>query len=139
MPITVIAGLRPKPLRHRTGPDFGHPVQHTGVGAHPLGREIGVIQSGRVGFVQARHRHVAVVVVQAGQQPHQHAQCVGNHAAPDAGVQPVVQRCHLDHAVDDPAQRYRQRRNVDASVVRVGDDDDVGGQRVAVGGKQPAQ
>jgi len=89
--------------------------------------------------VQAGHRHIAVVVVEAGEQAHQHAQRVGNHTAPDAGVQPMVERGNLDHAVGQAAQRNRQRRCVGAPVVRVGDDDHVGGQRVAVGGEQPDQ
>ncbi len=89
--------------------------------------------------MQAGHGHVAVVVVQAGQQPHQHTHRVGKHATPDAGMQTMVQGGDLDHAVDQPAQRNRQRRDFGAPIVRVGDDDHVGGQRVAVGGEQPAQ
>ncbi len=89
--------------------------------------------------MQAGHRDVAVVVVQACQQPHQGAQRVGDHPAPQAGVQPVVECRDLDHAVDQAPQRNRQRRNIGAPVVRVGDDDHVGGERIAVGGQQPAQ
>lgn len=51
----------------------------------------------------------------------------------------MVERGDLDHAVDQTPQRHRQRRGVGAPVVRVGDDDHVGGQRVAVGRKQSGE
>jgi hypothetical protein len=41
--------------------------------------------------VQAGHGHVAIVVVQPGQQPHQHRERVGHHTAPQPGMQTVVQ------------------------------------------------
>ena len=89
--------------------------------------------------MQTGHRDVAVVVVQAGQQPHQHHQRVGNHTAPQAGVQAVVEGGDLDHAVGQPAQRYRQRGDLGAPVVRIGDDDHIGGQHVTMRGQQTAQ
>ncbi len=51
----------------------------------------------------------------------------------------MVEGCHLDHTVGHPAQRHRQRRNLGAPIVRVGDDDHVGRQRVTMGGQQSAQ
>ena len=89
--------------------------------------------------MQPGDRDVAVIVVQAGQQAHQNRQRVGHHAAPHPRVQAVVERGDLDHAVRESAKRHGQRRDVGAPVVRVGDDDDVGGQQVAVRGQQPRQ
>ncbi|PQM47701.1 hypothetical protein C1Y40_02088 [Mycobacterium talmoniae] len=54
-------------------------------------------------------------------------------------MQPVIQGGDFHDTVGQPAQRHRQRRHVDAPVVRVGDDDHVGGQLVAVGGQQRTQ
>ena len=128
--------LGPHALGHRARADLADPVEQSRLGAHPLRSAVDV---GGTRFVQAVHRDVAVVVVQAGQQPHQDAQRVGHHAAPQPGVQAVVEGGDLDHAVGQPAQRHRQRRDLGGPVVRVGDHDDVGGQLVPVGGQQPAQ
>ena len=108
MPMTVIAGLAHSRCRHRAGADLGDAVEQPGLLAHPLRR---IVDVGRGALVQARHRDVAVVVVQAGQQPHQHAQRVGHHAAPHPRVQAVVERGDLDDAVGQAAQRHRQRRH----------------------------
>ena len=136
MPMTVIAGLAQSRCGTEPEPISDDAVEQAGLGAHPLGR---VLHVGGGALVQTGHRDVAVVVVQAGQQPHQHAQRVGHHAAPQPGVQAVVERGDLDDAVGQAAQRHRQRRDLGAPVVRVGDHDHVGGQRVAVGGQQSAQ
>jgi hypothetical protein len=100
---------------------------------YPVG---GVVDVGGRALVQARDRDVALVVVQGGQQAHQRAQRVGHHATPHPGVQPVVERRNLDDAVGQPAQGHRQRRDLGAPVVRVGDHDHVGGQQVPVRGEQ---
>ena len=50
------------------------------------------------------------VVVQRREQPAQGRERVGDHAAPHAGVDGVVERADLDDAVDQPAQRGRSAR-----------------------------
>ena len=51
----------------------------------------------------------------------------------------MIERGHLDDAVRQAAQRHRERRDLGAPVVGVGDHDDVGGEQVPVLGEQRAQ
>ena len=134
--MTVIAGL----AQSRCGTD-PEPISDTPSSSPDCARtrSCGIVDVGGGRLVQTLDRDIAVVVVQRRQQPHQHAQRVGHHTTPQTRVQAVVQRRDLHHAVGKPAQRHRQRGHVGAPVVRVGDDDDVGGQRFLVGGQQSAQ
>ncbi len=106
-----------------------HPVEQPGVCADPLG---GVVDVRCGGFVQARDRDVAVIVVQAGEHPHQDAERVRHHSSPHPRMKTVVEGGDLDHTVRQAAQRHGQGRHVGAPVVRIRDDDDVGGQQVMV-------
>ena len=54
-------------------------------------------------------------------------------------MQAVIQGGHFDDTVGQPAQRHRERRDLGAPVVRVGDDDHIGRQCVTVGSQQTAQ
>lgn len=76
-----------------------HPVEQSRLGANPLRSAVDIGSSRRV---QALHRNVAVVVVQAGEQSYQDAERVGHHAAPEPRVQAVIQSRDLDHAVGQP-------------------------------------
>ena len=89
--------------------------------------------------MQAGHRDVAVVVVQAGQQPNQRAEGIWHHPAPHPRMQAVIERGDLDDAIGQAPQRHRERRRLRAPVVRVGDDDHVGGEQVTVGPQQGSQ
>ena len=76
MPMTVIAGwptAAAPPTRSRSPTPSSRPDS-------ARTRSGGIVDLGRGAFVQTVDGDVAVIVVQAGQQPHQHAHGVGHHA-----------------------------------------------------------
>ena len=89
--------------------------------------------------MQALDRDVAVVVVQGGQQPAQPGQRVADGTAEHPRVHRSVQQSHVDDQVDQTAQAGGEGGHVHGGVGGVGDDDDVGPQRVAVLGEQVHQ
>jgi hypothetical protein len=89
--------------------------------------------------VETGYGDVAGLVVQRGEQPAQGGERVGHRPAVQAGVHGALEHPHLDEQVDQPAQAGREGRHVDGGVRRVGDDDDVGAQQVAVLGEQRRQ
>ena len=105
------------------------PGQHPGVAA-----ERGLVDVRRVGRAvdEAGDGDVAVLVVQTGERAAQRGEGVADRSAEHAGVHGALQHRHLDDDVHQPAQAGREGGHVDGRVGRVGDDDDVAGQRVAV-------
>ena len=97
----------PEPLDGRAGADELDARRDAGLGAQPLVR---VVHVGRRAGVQPGDDDVALVVVQAGEQPAQRHQGVGHQPAPHAGVHGVGQRAHPDVDADEAAQAGGQGR-----------------------------
>ena len=121
--------LGPDPRQQRAGADRRHPVEQAGLLAQP---RLVVVEVGGHARLQARHRDLAVVVVQAREHPDQGGERVGHGAAEHARVDAVVERRHGDDHADHAAQRGGQRRLADGPVRGVGEHDRVGPQLLAV-------
>ena len=121
---------RPQAGRDRTGPGQAHPVEHPGVRAERRPRRSPTDGSGactRPSTATLPSSSCSVVMSRASRVG---ASRIG--AAVHAGVHGVVQHGDLDDAVHQPAQGRGQPRDADRPVGRVGDDDDVRRQQVAV-------
>ena len=88
---------------------------------------------------QAGDRHVAVVVVEGGDQPGEQGRGVQHGPAEHAGVDGVVQDLDLDGAVDQAAEAGGERGDADLPVAGVGHDDHIGAQQFPVGFQERAE
>ncbi len=137
MPSTASGRRVPEPLGDRARADQLDPVEHARRRpGRPRGRAPARTRATAVSPATATSPRL---VVQGRQQPAQRGQRVRDRAAEHAGVHRPLERADLDDEVDEPAQAGGERRHVDRRVARVGDDDDVAAQRVAVLGEQRRQ
>jgi hypothetical protein len=83
--------------------------------------------------VEARHRHLALVVVQGGEQPAQRIQGIEHRPSVHARVQVAAGAFEIELEVDEAAQPGRQRRRLDVPHGRVADDAEVRAQLLGVG------
>ena len=127
-------GFRPHPRGQWAGADQADAVEHTGLGAEAILRVVDVGRRHAAG--DALDGHISRGVVQGGQEPGQHGQRIGHRPAEHARVHGVIERGDLDDAVGDAPQRGREGRPADGEVGRVGQDDRVRDQQVAVLGEE---